>query len=325
MINLKNINKAFRVVKRKKGMAAAARAMLKRDYNEIQALDNISFSVRKGEIAGLIGPNGAGKSTAIKVMSGILVPDSGECTILGCTPWKNRKKYVSEIGVMFGHRTQLWWDVPAQDSYDLLRDIYSIDEKIYREKLDELSEILDIGNILHTPLRQMSLGQRIRCEIAASLLHSPQILFLDEPTIGLDAVSKLAVRQFIKKLNAMHETTIILTTHDMGDIEALTDRILLIGKGKLVYDGSMRKIREDYDRLRTLAVSFEERHEPVTPDGAELVAWRNTHAVYRLDISKVNISSILSELGKCLTIFDMTLETSPIEEIIASFYRDMEI
>ncbi len=325
MIDLRDIRKTFRVFKRGKGVTAAVKGMFHRDYKDVHALDGVSFHVGRGEIVGFIGPNGAGKSTTIKVMSGILVPDSGECTIMGVTPWVDRRRYVANIGVVFGQRMQLWWDVPVLDSYDLLKNIYNVPAKQYTDTLEELTEALDIADLLKIPLRQLSLGQRMRCEIAASLLHRPKVLFLDEPTIGLDAVSKLAVRKFIKHLNSEHKTTVILTTHDMDDIEALTDRIILIGKGSILYDGSMRKVRAKYDRTRTISVTFKECPAPVIPHGAELVSWDKTRALYRVDTSAAAMAHVLATLNEELDIFDMTSETSPVEEIIAELYRQQHI
>ncbi|MDR1692060.1 MAG: ATP-binding cassette domain-containing protein [Oscillospiraceae bacterium] len=244
MISLKSVRKTFRVAKRQAGFSRAVKALFSREYELVRALDDISFDIRDGEMVGYIGPNGAGKSTTIKIMCGVLTPDSGSCSIDGRTPWKERIAHVREIGVVFGQRSQLWWDVPVADSFQLIRDIYKVDGASYRKTLDELTERLDLNEILKTPARSLSLGQRMRCEIAASLLHSPRTLFLDEPTIGLDAVSKIAVRQFIKKLNAERGTTVILTTHDMQDIEALTERILLIGKGKILLDGSLAELKK---------------------------------------------------------------------------------
>ena len=333
MIQLKNITKTFRVVKREKGAAAALLSLFRREYREIRALDSISFSVGKGEIAGFIGPNGAGKSTAIKIMSGILVPDSGECTVLGMCPWKSRQKYVGHIGVVFGQRTQLWWDVPVRDSLELLKDIYRVQEKRFDENLGELSEILDLGDLLSVPLRQLSLGQRMRCELAASLIHDPEVLFLDEPTIGLDALSKLAVRRIIADLNRERNLTVILSSHDMDDIEALTNRILLIGKGRLLYDGALGALRSRYDRLRRLEVQYAGPRTPPDafaplfaplpqPEGTRVISQQDNHAVYEVDTGVIGVSSVLRLLGEKLDIRDMSAGSRPIEEIIASLYRE---
>lgn len=251
MIEVRHLSKSFRVTKRLGGFKEACRTFLRREYEIIPALDDVSFTIRDGEMVGYIGPNGAGKSTTIKILSGILTPDGGECRINGRVPWKDRIAHVRDIGVVFGQRSQLWWDVPVIDSFELLRDIYEIPEKLYKENLTELSELLKLQELLKIPTRQLSLGQRMRCEIAASLLHRPGILFLDEPTIGLDAVSKLAVRDFILKLNETYRTTVILTTHDMQDIEALTERVILIGKGRILLDGRLEEIpnaKSDLDR-----------------------------------------------------------------------------
>lgn len=243
MIEVKHLSKTFQVNKRNAGFCAAFKSLFYHEKEQIKALDDISFRINTGEMVGYIGPNGAGKSSTIKILSGILIPDKGTCTINGRIPWKNRTAHVKDIGVVFGQRTQLWWDVPIMDSFSLLKDIYTIPDSVFKNNLDELTELLSLTELLKTPARQLSLGQRMRCEIAASLLHSPKILFLDEPTIGLDAVSKLAVRDFIRGLNKNHQTTVILTTHDMQDIEALTNRIILIGKGKVLLDGTIEQIR----------------------------------------------------------------------------------
>jgi len=243
MIEMQHVCKKYRIAKRGSGFKEACKALFHREYEEIRALNDVSFTISDGEMVGYIGPNGAGKSSTIKILSGILTPDSGNCLVDGMVPWKDRMRYVRRIGVVFGQRSQLWWDVPVIDSFELLKDIYSIPNEQYRSNLEELTELLNLGELLRTPARQLSLGQRMRCEIAASLLHGPRILFLDEPTIGLDAVSKLAVREFIRKQNRLHGTTVILTTHDMQDIEALTKRIILIGKGKILMDGTLADIR----------------------------------------------------------------------------------
>ncbi|MBO5337654.1 MAG: ATP-binding cassette domain-containing protein [Lachnospiraceae bacterium] len=243
MITMENVCKSYKVAKRNAGLKEACKSLFHRETEKIQALSNISFTIQDGEMVGYIGPNGAGKSSTIKILSGILTPDSGTCMINGRIPWKNRIQHVKEIGVVFGQRSQLWWDIPVIDSFELLKDIYSIPTPNYNRKLEELTELLQLQEILKTPTRQLSLGQRMRCEIAASLLHEPKLLFLDEPTIGLDAVSKLAVRDFIKKMNAEHGTTVILTTHDMQDIEALANRVILIGRGKVLLDGTLDDMR----------------------------------------------------------------------------------
>lgn len=245
MITMEHVSKSYKIAKRNAGFGEACKALFHREYEVIHALDDVSFTIDDGEMVGYIGPNGAGKSSTIKILSGILTPDSGNVYVDGRVPYKDRIRHVKEIGVVFGQRSQLWWDVPVIDSFALLKDIYSISETHYRQNLEELTELLDLAELLRSPARQLSLGQRMRCEIAASLLHRPRILFLDEPTIGLDAVSKLAVREFILKQNQIHGTTVILTTHDMQDIEALASRIILIGKGKILMDGGLEDIRED--------------------------------------------------------------------------------
>ena len=243
MIQAEHLQKTFRVRKRNAGFKNAAKAFFSREYEEIRALNDVSFRIEDGEAVGYIGPNGAGKSSTIKILSGILTPDSGTCVIDGRVPWKDRRAHVSQIGVVFGQRSQLWWDVPVIDSFELIRDIYAVTEDVYKRNLRDLTDLLNLSEILKTPARSLSLGQRMRCEIAASLLHDPRILFLDEPTIGLDAVSKIAVREFVLDMNKRHGTTVILTTHDMQDVEALAQRVLLIGKGRILLDGALDDIR----------------------------------------------------------------------------------
>ncbi len=244
MITMEHVCKSYKIAKRNAGFGAACKALFHREHELIHALSDVSFTIGDGEMVGYIGPNGAGKSSTIKILSGILTPDSGTVLVDGRIPHKNRIRHVREIGVVFGQRSQLLWDVPVIDSFELLKDIYSIPDSQYRKSLEELTELLNLKELLRSPTRQLSLGQRMRCEIAASLLHRPRILFLDEPTIGLDAVSKLAVRDFILQQNQNHKTTVILTTHDMQDIEALTNRIILIGKGRLLLDGTIDDIKK---------------------------------------------------------------------------------
>ena len=243
MIEMRGVSKTYQVRRRDAGLASAVRSLFTHRYDAVPALRELSFTIPDGQIVGYIGPNGAGKSTTIKILCGILRPDSGSCTVDGLVPWEDRKRHVARLGVVFGQRSQLWWDVPVTDSFLLLRDIYRVPEARYRENLERLTELLDLKDLLRTPARLLSLGQRMRCEIAAALLHSPEILLLDEPTIGLDAVSKLKVREFIREENRAQGTTVLLTTHDMQDVEALCHRVLLIGKGQLLLDGTTAQIR----------------------------------------------------------------------------------
>lgn len=274
MITMEHVCKTYRIAKRNAGFSEACKALFHREYEEIHALKDVSFTIGDGEMVGYIGPNGAGKSSTIKILSGILTPDSGYVTVDGRSLWNSggkvpltkqercsRIQHVSQIGVVFGQRSQLWWDVPVIDSFELLKDIYSISEPVYRANLEELTELLNLKELLRTPTRQLSLGQRMRCEIAASLLHSPRILFLDEPTIGLDAVSKLAVRDFVKNLNKNHGTTVILTTHDMQDIEVLASRIILIGKGQILMDGGLEDIKRGGESMDETLVELYRTYE----------------------------------------------------------------
>jgi ABC-2 type transport system ATP-binding protein len=310
---------------RSSGVRQAVKALFKREYKVVDALDDISFTIEPGEIVGYIGPNGAGKSTTIKVMSGILVPDSGTCTIMGYTPWKDRVEYVKHIGVVFGQRSQLWWDVPVIDSFDLLRDIYKVPEQEYRSTLSLLTETLELQDIIQMPVRQLSLGQRMRCEIAASLLHSPSVLFLDEPTIGLDAVSKIAVRKFIRTINEEKGVTIILTTHDMNDIEALAKRIILIGKGKKLYDGSVSAIRDQFGTRKTITAVYSHQAEPFQVPGTVMEAWSPERAVLSVDTEQVVISEVLIRLSAQVELLDVAIDTLPIEDMIVQLYKEHQI
>lgn len=324
MITLQGINQTFRVAKRKSGFGNAVKALFSREYETVQALRDISFTIKDGEMVGYIGPNGAGKSTTIKIMCGILTPNSGECYINGRTPWKQRVAHVRDIGVVFGQRSQLWWDVPVIDSFEMIRDIYKTDEKHYRHNLDELTALLDLAEILKTPARSLSLGQRMRCEIAASLLHTPTILFLDEPTIGLDAVSKIAVRQFIKKLNAQHGTTVILTTHDMQDIEALTERILLIGKGRILLDGSLSELKKRASQCKTLVVEYR-GNAPAICDGMTLSEAKDGRLITTLDPLILPVSDAIAHLAAQTELLDVSVSGVTSEEMVATFYKEYHI
>jgi ABC-2 type transport system ATP-binding protein len=326
MIEVKNLSKHFKVYKRKSGAFGAVRSLVKPEFDFVHALDDISFSIGKGEIVGYIGPNGAGKSTTVKVLSGILVPDGGEVTVNGLVPWKDRKKHVGNIGVVFGQRSQLWWDVPVHDSYELLRDIYKMDDDRYIKNMSTLTELLDLEKLLPVPVRQLSLGQRVRCEIAASLLHDPEILFLDEPTIGLDAVSKLAVRKFIKEINNERDVTVILTTHDTGDIEALAERILLIGKGKILYDGKFNELKKKFHGSRTLKIHFiGEAHEIPSIGGIIKSSINENEAEIEFNPDKITASDLIKYISGIFQITDLEIETVEAEEIIAGLYKEFQI
>jgi ABC-2 type transport system ATP-binding protein len=325
MIEVQNLNKTFKVAKRNAGIGAAVKSLFKPQYTTVQALQDISFNIDEGEIVGYIGPNGAGKSTTIKIISGILVPDSGKCNILGSTPWKNRVDHVKNIGVVFGQRSQLWWDVPVIDSYNLLKDIYKISDKEFKNTLELLTSTLDLSPLLSTPVRQLSLGQRMRCEIGASLLHNPKILFLDEPTIGLDAVSKIAVRNFIKTINKEKKVTVILTTHDMNDIEALAERIILIGKGKILLDGTLTELKNRFATNKTLTVDFAESDELIHIEGTTILSRSSESLSMSVDLDKIKVSEVIGLLSNKLDILDVSVDSRPIEEIIVDLYKEYEI
>ena len=324
MIELKNINKTFKVAKRNAGYSEAVKALFKKEYTYIHALQDVSFTIDDGEIVGYIGPNGAGKSSTIKIMSGILTPDSGECIINGRTPWKDRISHVKDIGVVFGQRSQLWWDVPVIDSFELIRDIYKVEDTEYKKTLSRLIELLNISEIVRTPARQLSLGQRMRCEIAASLLHSPKILFLDEPTIGLDAVSKIAVREFIKTINRENKTTVILTTHDMQDIEALTERILMIGKGRILLDGSLTELKTRNSTHKTLTVDYSGEKLPAS-EHMTVAKDMGGHAEIIIDTAFLTVSQAISHISSMVEVKDISVTGETVDEIVVSLYKEFEI
>jgi len=324
MIQLQNINKSFKVAKRKAGLGRAVKALVSREHEIVRALQDVSFTVADGEMVGYIGPNGAGKSTTIKIMCGILTPDSGTCLVDGRVPWRERIAHVKDIGVVFGQRSQLWWDVPVDDSFALIRDIYKVDETLYRKNRDELVELLDLSEILKTPARSLSLGQRMRCELAASLLHSPKTLFLDEPTIGLDAVSKIAVRQFIRERNRESGTTVILTTHDMQDIEALTQRILLIGRGKILLDGSLQALKQQTDACKTLIFEYS-GSEPMLCPGMTATEQRPGRLTAALDPAVCAVSEAIAHVAAQVEMQDISVSGISTEELVAKLYREYQI
>lgn len=325
MIKLEGITKSFKVAKRSNGLLQATKSLFYREHTIVEALKDITFTIEPGEIVGYIGPNGAGKSTTIKIMSGILVPDGGTCSIMGFTPWKNRVEYVKNIGVVFGQRSQLWWDVPVIDSFELLKDIYKVPPEEYKTTLDLLVETLELKDIINAPVRQLSLGQRMRCEIAASLIHNPKILFLDEPTIGLDAVSKIAVRQFIKTINQEKGVTVVLTTHDMNDIEALANRVILIGKGSLLYDGKIEELRKRFGTQKTITADYRKSSIPIDIPGTSVISWAPEHVVLNIDTEQTLTSEVITKLSSQVELLDVTIESQPIEDIIVQLYKEFQI
>ena len=321
-IHVENLIKTYRVAERKAGIRGALGGLFRRRHRAIQALAGISFQLEAGELVGYIGPNGAGKSTTVKIMSGILVPDSGRCEINGCIPWRDRRRFVAGIGVVFGQRTQLWWDLPVIESFELLRDIYRVPPGHYRNRIEELINLLELRPVLDVPVRQLSLGQRMRCDLAASLLHRPPILFLDEPTIGLDAVSKLAVRDFIRRINREDGTTVILTTHDMDDIEALCRRIIVIGAGRILSDGTLEQLRDRVTRERWLIVDLESDRDPPRLSQARLVRHEGHRAVYGFDPAILTAAEVIAAVSGQIAVRDIFVENPPIELIIARLYGE---
>lgn len=319
-ILVEELVKTFHIAERDPGTWGALRGFVRRRHRAVHALDGISFSLEAGELVGYIGPNGAGKSTTVKVLAGILVPDRGRCEVLGRTPWKERIRHVERIGVVFGQRTQLWWDLPVIESFDLLREIYRVPRKPYAAVRDELIALLDLAPLLDTPVRQLSLGQRMRCDLAAALLHAPSLLFLDEPTIGLDAVSKLAVRDFIRRLNRERGVTVILTTHDMDDIEALCSRVIVIGGGRILSDGSLEALRAGVTRERWLILDLLDPDEEVTDPDATVMERQGRRVSLRFDPERVSPPALISRIAARHGVRDLFVENPPIEEIIARLY-----
>ncbi|MSS70241.1 MAG: ATP-binding cassette domain-containing protein [Candidatus Latescibacteria bacterium] len=321
-IIVENLVKTFRVAERRPGMWGALRGVVHRRHRTVHALEGVSFSIAPGELVGYIGPNGAGKSTTVKILSGILVPDSGRCEVLGRVPWKERIAHVREVGVVFGQRTQLWWDLPVVESFDLLRDIYRVPPEAYVRTRDELIALLNLAPLLDVPVRQLSLGQRMRCDLAATLLHTPSLLFLDEPTIGLDAVSKLAVRGFIQRLNRERGVTVILTTHDMDDIEALCTRVMVIGRGQILSDGTLEALRARVTTERRLIVDLMGEDGEVSDPDATVVRREDHRVTLSFDPSRVSAAALIGRITATHAIRDLFVENPPIEEIIARLYGE---
>ena len=299
-------------------MIGAVTGLFNRSYTDIEALCGIDFDIQAGEMVGYIGPNGAGKSTTIKILSGILVPSSGECLVNGIVPWKQRIRHVAQIGVVFGQRTQLWWDLPVVESFELLRDIYQVAEQDYRREVNRLIDLFGLSDLLDIPVRQLSLGQRVKCDIASALLHSPKILFLDEPTIGLDALTKANVRTFIKEINRTQNVTVLLTTHDLGDIEALCDRVILINRGQCLIDSSLVELRKRYGQERHVIVDFES--VPILSEAHKSLLIANEDAQITF-LCKTDAASFVSQITSQYAVKDIAIAEPPIESIVSEYYE----
>lgn len=305
IIEVQNVKKYYRIAKREKGMAAALGNLFHRKYETRKAVDDISFSIKPGEIVGFIGPNGAGKSTTVKMLSGILYPDAGTIKINGFIPYRQRKQYVKNIGVVFGQKSQLNWDLPLIESFELMKYIYRIPQEKYEENLNLFIRLLDMEAFINQPVRQLSLGQRMRGDIVASLLHYPEIVFLDEPTIGLDVVAKERIREFVRYMNHVRHTTVIFTTHDMQDIEKVCSRLIIIDQGKKIYDGSIHEIKNKYANFKTLEILLED-------GGTELKTF---------DVSLTPMSAVMEQLFSERNIKDITICESEIDDIIRDIYE----
>lgn len=320
-IEVDHISKAFRINKRSAGVAGMLVNLVAPKYERKQAVSDISFQIEKGEMVGFIGPNGAGKSTTIKMLSGILYPDAGTITVDGFIPYKQRKEYVSRIGVVFGQKSQLQWDLPVIDSFELLKAIYSIKEDTYKKNLNRFVEMLDMGSFLNQPVRQLSLGQRMRADIVAALLHSPEIVFFDEPTIGVDVLGKETIRDFIRELNVQDEVTMLFTTHDMQDIEKTCHRLIIIDKGTKMYDGSLTNIREKYGTSRRLIVEMGQEEQLLPMEGVEIADLENNKKSLTFDNQKININDLMNHLLQNYSIRDLTVSEPEIESIIQKMYN----
>ena len=321
LIEVDNLRKTFRIAVRKGGPFGAVRTLLTREYRSVQAVDGVSFTLDAGEMVGYIGPNGAGKSTTIKMLTGILVPTSGDIMIDGRVPHLQRVEHVRRIGVVFGQRTQLWWDLPTIESFELLRHIYRVPEARWRKNLDRFRDLLDLDSFIETPVRQLSLGQRMRADLAAALLHEPAILFLDEPTIGLDVVTKERIRQFMARINREQGVTVILTTHDLEDIERLCPRVVLIDHGRVIYDGALETLRTRFGKERTLVVDLQDIEDEIAVPNATTVRHEGPRAWLRFDREVTTAAALIAEVTARYRIRDLTVEEPEIEAIVRDIYE----
>lgn len=320
IIRVKNLCKTFNVKTKEPGMKGSIKSIFSPTFREIQAVNNISFEVEKGEILAFIGPNGAGKSTTIKMMTGILYPSSGNLEVLGMDPSKQRKKLSYKIGTVFGQKSQLWFHLPPMDSFNLLGKIYELDGEKLKKRIELLKEIFEIGDLMDIPVRKLSLGQRIRCEIAASILHEPEIIFLDEPTIGLDVVVKQKIRELILKLNREEKTTIFLTSHDAGDIEQLCKRAIIINHGEVVLNETIKRLKYDYLNKKIIQIKYNHK---VNIEDCNLDVIKNKGDAIKVQVntSKQDIEEVLTSLIKYGKVNDITISEPPLEEIISYIYK----
>ncbi len=327
-IEAEHVNKTFRVNKRSKGLAGLAANLVRPRYEYRKAVDDLEFSIEKGDMTGFIGPNGAGKSTMIKMLSGILHPDSGRICVDGFIPFKQRKAYVGKIGVVFGQKSQLQWDLPPIDTFELLKYIYRIPQREYKERLDRYTQMLDMGSFLEQPVRQLSLGQRMRADIVAGLLHAPKIVFFDEPTIGVDVVGKETIRSFIRELNEREDITMIFTTHDMQDIEKTCKSLIIIDEGRKIYDGSLSGIREKFATMRQIDVEFERVMdvEPVPHVKIERTDELDGRKYrFSFESHEVQINDLMSFLLNRYPVADLQITEPEVESIIRRIYQGEQI
>lgn len=320
LIDVDNLSKTFRVAVRKHGRLAGLRTFLSRDSREVRAVDGVSLTIERGEMVGYLGPNGAGKSTTIKMLTGILVPSGGQISVAGRDPHRERIAHTRQIGVVFGQRTQLWWDLPTIDSFELLRHLYRISPERYRTNLARFSELLDLGPFLATPVRQLSLGQRMRADLAAALLHEPAILFLDEPTIGLDVVARERIRGFLGEINRERGVTVILTTHDLGDVERLCQRVVLIDHGRVMYDGGIKALRARYGRTRTLVVDLDADDIAIDVPLASVARREGRRVWIDFDRDAIGAAELIAAVAAVAPLRDLTIEEPTIEAIVRRLY-----
>jgi len=322
VITVRDLRKTFQTKRKQPGLIGSLKAVVKPELLTVQAVKGISFELEPGELLAFIGPNGAGKSTTIKMLTGILYPSGGQASVLGLTPWKDRRRLAYRIGSVFGQKPQLWYHLPTADTFHLFARIYELDEVAFKERLGFLVEAFDIGDLLNTPVRKLSLGQRMKCEIAASLLHRPQVIFLDEPTIGLDVVAKQQVRDTIKLLHEHEGTTIFLTSHDAGDIESLCKRAIIINYGQVIYDDRVSALKRRYLTRKVVSVRFAERIENgFALEGVEVLKVGDYGVKLQFDARTTPVESVLQRLLDAHSVADITVNDPPMEEIIRSIYE----